>query len=74
MGTLPSVGQVGDLVGQPLAQSNEHVATINQQLALTPPVQDQTTQQTETVGRMMRMERVLSQLRRTPHALDPSLF
>jgi hypothetical protein len=55
MGThRTTVGQVGDLVGQPLAQSSEHLAKINQQPASTPPVQGQTTQP-EAVRRMMRM-------------------
>jgi len=50
-----AVGQVGDLVGQPLAKSSEQVATLNQQLALTQPAPSQAMQQEETVARAMRM-------------------
>ncbi len=50
-----AVGHVGDLVGQPLAQSNEQIAKLNQTLALTQPGQGLLVLQEETVGRGVRM-------------------
>ncbi|MEQ1511337.1 MAG: zeta toxin family protein [Lysobacteraceae bacterium] len=51
-----AVGQVGELVGQSLAQSSEQVATLNRQQSLMQPAQDLgMQQQQEAVGRSLRM-------------------
>ncbi len=50
-----AVGNVGDLVNQPLAQSSAQIAKLEQPLTLTPPVQGQVVQQEEMAGRSARM-------------------
>ena len=50
-----AVGQVGDLVGQPLAQSSEQVATLNRQQLPAQPAPELAVQQQETVVRSIRM-------------------